>query len=60
MSLSDRSGAIFTSIGTRLPCLAGEFLLRVAQRTLTRRRSACSSCSSRSPAVFGEEMLTVT
>ncbi|KAG0741191.1 hypothetical protein G6F24_016786 [Rhizopus arrhizus] len=58
MSRSLRSGATFTSIGTRRPCRAASASWR-SRSWLTSWRSAVASCSSRRPAVVGEEMLTV-
>ena len=58
-SSSVRSGETLTSSGTRRPCCAASFSC-ASRRVPTSARSCCSSCSSRRPAVLGEEMLTVT
>ena len=54
-----RSGAILTAIGVYLPCRS-ESAFCSALSALRRAASASSDCRSRSPLVFGDEMLTVT
>ena len=57
--LMGKSTLVLRRLRTRLPWRAPSRSC-ASRRVATSRRSACSSCSSRRPAVLGEEMLTVT